>query len=354
MSYLLNLDKLEIGDIILESGSSKFSWWIKYGTNSKYSHAMIYVGHSIIHALTDGVYTENPQRIIVDSINNLKILRLKENNTLLAKEAVTNARHLIGSLYGKKEAIISVAMNKTKQNALSSTQFCSRLVAQVYFKAGISLVNNVDYCTPEDINNSTLLYEVTNCLREANIDEIDFANTYNPINENRKRTFIYLNKCRDLFKSRNIIIQSEHDLEIALRENRDLDNIVCQFIIDSKYLEHYNSDKIINPYRYNVQEYINKINESSTPINEVLRKELNNQIDNILYRTIKNYINSKQSYIDFKLKYYKLNIELCKNILKLVEEKVYIFYQISILMEEKEISTKCKEVLFHIDDTIRK
>ena len=68
-SYML----IEIGDIILESGSSKFSWWIKYGTNSKYSHAMIYVGHSIIHALTDGVYTENPQRIIVDSINNLKI-----------------------------------------------------------------------------------------------------------------------------------------------------------------------------------------------------------------------------------------------------------------------------------------
>lgn len=73
MSYLLDFNKLQIGDIILQSGTSKFSWWIKKITGSNYSHAMLYVGESTIHALTNGVYSTNPQRIIVDSNNDLKV-----------------------------------------------------------------------------------------------------------------------------------------------------------------------------------------------------------------------------------------------------------------------------------------
>lgn len=77
MPYILDLHKLQLGDIILESGTTKYSEAIKTATNSDYSHAMLYVGGSIIHAMPDGVYSENPQRIIVESKESLKVMRTK-------------------------------------------------------------------------------------------------------------------------------------------------------------------------------------------------------------------------------------------------------------------------------------
>jgi len=352
MSYLLDLNQLKIGDIILESGNSKFSWWIKYGTKSQYSHAMIYVGNSIIHALTDGVYTENPQRIIVDSINNLKVLRLIENNNDVASKAVQNARYLIGSLYSKKEAVLSVAINKTKRNKLSSSQFCSRLVSQVYYKAGISLVNNIDYCTPEDINNSILLKEVTCSVRKAREIDIIVANSYNPIKENQRRTFKYLNKCRDLFKKRDIIIQSQNDVASELVDNRDLDTTVCRYMIDSQYLDHYDTDKKLHPYKYNIKKFIDKINESRTPLDEVLVGELNNEVQYILPIRIKNYNLNKQNYINLNLQYFKLLMELNKNLLILLQERIQVYYQLSLQIKQNDISQKCHAILLYIKETI--
>ena len=76
--YILDWGKLEVGDIILEHGYALHSSIICKATGSHYSHAMIYVGNTIIEATQKGrVFSKIPNRFTVKNINDLKVLRLK-------------------------------------------------------------------------------------------------------------------------------------------------------------------------------------------------------------------------------------------------------------------------------------
>jgi len=336
-AYILELDKLEMGDIILESGSSKFSWWIKKGTGSEYSHAMLYVGHSIIHALTDGVYSGNPQRILVNSKSDLKVLRLKDGVDNKIDTIVANGRTLVGSLYSVPEAIIAPIKKNTKLKSKTSAQYCSKLVASVYADAGISLVKNEDYCSPEDINKSKLLIEVKDCVRKASIDDIEFAKSDNPILENQKNTFTYLNDCRILFQKRDINIQSETDVAMALIENIDLDRQVCEYMKKSNYFEHYNSDEKHNPHRYDINLFLKAYENNSSTGKEILIGEFQSLFQ-IIERHSQNYQASKSNYLGAKLEYYALYIELYKNILLSSKKWLYTLHQFSKIIGEDDFA----------------
>ena len=350
-AYALDLDKLQIGDIILESGSSKFSWWIKKGTGSEYSHAMLYVGHSIIHALTDGVYSGNPQRILVNSKSDLKILRLKDRNESRIDAIVANGRTLIGSLYSVPEAITVAIKKNTKLKSNTSAQYCSKLIASVYSDAGISLVNNQDYCSPEDINKSKLLIEVEDCVRKASISDIEFAKSYNPLLANEKSTFAYLNDCRILFQKRDIHIQSETDVAMALIENLDLDSQVCEYMRKSKYFEHYNSDEKNNPHRYDIKLFLKAYENSPVENKEIIIGEFQS-VDLIIKRHIQNYWASKSNYVDTKFEYYALYIELYKNILLSSKKWLYTLHQFSEVVEEEEFTQYSFNLLKDIESLI--
>ena len=349
MPYLLDLEKLQLGDIILQSGTSKFSWWIKKGTRSDYSHAMLYVGHSIIHALTEGVYSTNPQRIIVNSDRHLKVLRSKSQLTESSRNIICNyARNLSGSLYNKVEAISSPILNRFDKEAISSGQFCSRLVAQAYKQAGISISNNPDYTTPENINKSSSLIEVKNCLIVAEQRHIDFAATDDPILENQKRTFQWLNVARTLFANRRIKIQTINDVAEALMENQDLDNEISKHIKDSKYLEHYDYDKVTNSYRYNLPLFIKKYQETDI---DFFFQELNKEPDLIL-RHSNNYFQSGLNYAHLGLEFHKLHTELYKNLLKLSEERISILFQFATIIRQPKLIEITNYLLTYIKKII--
>ncbi|MEM7943022.1 YiiX/YebB-like N1pC/P60 family cysteine hydrolase, partial [Morganella morganii] len=151
--FILNLNNLQLGDIILEHGYKPHSIAICKATKSHYSHAMIYAGHTIIEATSHGrVYSRIPNRIFVHNQNDIKVLRLREKtpDTILEK-IVTEAKLLTGTKYSLKEAIL--VLNSTEKQNLNLTrkQFCSRLVAQCYSSAGIDIVKNNSYCSPQDI-----------------------------------------------------------------------------------------------------------------------------------------------------------------------------------------------------------
>lgn len=166
MKYVLDFNKLQHGDIILESGNTKIiSSTIKTVTGSHYSHAILYIGRSVVHATSDGVYSKNPQRILVDNINDLKVLRCCDVNSNQLEKICDFARNQIGSLYSVAEATLSPVLGKTEKKASAREQFCSRLVAQAYYYgANISLVKNPDYCSPADIERSQLLKVVDNVV----------------------------------------------------------------------------------------------------------------------------------------------------------------------------------------------
>jgi hypothetical protein len=72
------------------------------------------------------------------------------------------ARAATGTEYSKSEAVAVVARKMRRTG--SRKQFCSRLAAQAYAFAGIGLVSDADYCSPEDLRRSERLFEIEDVL----------------------------------------------------------------------------------------------------------------------------------------------------------------------------------------------
>ena len=125
MNYILKYEDLQLGDIILESGHKPHSYAIKKYTKSNFSHAMICVeGMSIIHAEKKGIFSLNPQRLLVENITDLRVLRF---NQKLSNDELKNIefflRDKIGSVYSVKEAF-SITNESRKDENYNKYQFC--------------------------------------------------------------------------------------------------------------------------------------------------------------------------------------------------------------------------------------
>lgn len=348
MKYLLDFEKLVPGDILLESGTSKFGSVIKTVTRSNFSHAMIYVGHSIIHALTDGVYSINPQRVLVDDPNGLKVLRLKTALSAQSRIAVVNyARNLSGSIYSIPEAGKSAFLKKTNKKTESKHQFCSRLVAQSYRQIGLNIVNNPDYCTPEDINRSNSLEEVSGVIRQATEQEIAFAESENPIRENQKRMFLWLNQAREVFSERNIEIQTEADVTSSLMTNKDLDGLICKYIIESGYLEHYDFDKKINPYRYDVNAFLDKCSSPDQALDRFFG-DIDKEPGEIT-RHSNNYFASGLNFVHLGLEYHKLHQKLYRNLLLMSRDRLVVLYKVAEILKQPKLIEYCNYQIRYIE-----
>jgi hypothetical protein len=257
--YIIDRFKLEPCDIILTSDTTFSSKGIRLATLGKYSHAAIYVDGTVIEATLKGVFSKNTQRMIFDQENQVAVFRSKR--PLSEQEAIEicqYARAQTGSLYALPEAITIrarsiLAMPETRK------QFCSRLVAKSYEAAGYDLANlrNPAYCTPKQIGLCKSFYQVQNIIKQATKEDIAFAETPDPIAENQRHTFEWLNKVRDLVEGDSSItaidIQTIGDVNNFLLKYPQYDAKVSTFMEDTNYLHYYNFDTKINPHRYHEQ-----------------------------------------------------------------------------------------------------
>lgn len=173
----LNPQRLQVGDIILTSAPNKVSKAVRRMTKSEISHAMVYVQHSsLIDATAHGVHSNNLQRLFLEDDAVVVVLR---HRTPLGEEVIRKvtdfARAATGTEYSKKEAMAVVA--RTMRRTGSRKQFCSRLAAQAYAFAGISLVPDPDYCSPEDLRTSGYLVEIPDVELPASDQEVAFWET---------------------------------------------------------------------------------------------------------------------------------------------------------------------------------
>ena len=167
----LNESVLKPADIILTTTDASVSKLIRLGTWSDISHARLYVQHcSVIDATSDGVHSNNTQRLFFEPNWPVHVLRLKEElDPIIAKRICDYVRERIGAEYSTKNALMAV-VNLSDKN--SHKQFCSRLVAKAYEEAGLPLVSNPDACTPANVANSDALLEVSNTLIDISDEEI--------------------------------------------------------------------------------------------------------------------------------------------------------------------------------------
>ncbi|MCI5122910.1 MAG: hypothetical protein D3925_00145 [Candidatus Electrothrix sp. AR5] len=238
----INIDTLQKGDIVLTTSTAKKpSGVIRTVSRSDISHAMICVAYgSVIDSTGEGVQARNIQKMIYDDSSPIYILRPKEilPETVII-EVVNFARSQIGTRYSKSEAALSVFPKLIKKGGRK--QFCSRMVAKAYSSVGINLVDNPDYCTPEDIKKSEQLEFVAPSFILVNKEDVD-----DTTEGFRDVTNKLLVKLRDLDEK----IESLNDVHDLVVQRPDLDANIAQSLRDSGFLEYWRIEVLRFPWRY--------------------------------------------------------------------------------------------------------
>lgn len=270
--FILDTDRLRIGDIILTADQTLLSKGIRAATGGSFSHAMLYVAdHSYIHSDGDGVHSGNTQRRLFSALGDAAVLRLRTPDASAVERACVYARTQVGKQYSKAEAVRSRKFRDVAdQLEDSNRQFCSRLVAQAYSFAGVPLVPNADYCYPSDFASSQLLLAVAAPLRQARAAEIKFAQSENPIERQTRATNFILDEVRKLS---GLDIQTFEQLPEFLIQNPQHDAAVCEIVKASGYLDLWKEDVLRNPWRYDAAEF-RRLPVPSAERERVARREL--------------------------------------------------------------------------------
>jgi hypothetical protein len=249
MTKRIKIEKLQPGDIILTASHTKTGKAIRLATGGPVSHAMICVQHgSIIDSTSNGVQSRNLQREFFDDNEEIWAFRLAQcpSATQIAK-IIDFARSQIGTRYSVTEAARSVFPGSRPRN---KRQFCSRLVACSYGNAGIKLVEDQDYCTPDDLRLSPLLEEVTDITEMVSVDERSlWKNLMDPTKITMDAQNAILQVARDL----NPEIENFVDLDKMVREHPEWDAEIAQAYRDSGYLDIWQHEMATNPWRYNLE-----------------------------------------------------------------------------------------------------
>lgn len=244
----LREDALQVGDIVLTTTIKLDSKAIRKFTNSDISHAMVYVDScSVIDATGEGVHARNTQRMFFPEKCAVHALRLRAGLSGVERDVIcTFVRGRVGTEYSKREAVATVLGGR---DAWSAKQFCSRLVAQAYAAAGITLVPDPNYCSPEDLRNSRLLVEVSEATEPVTDHEVERWESDPDMTEfTRKVTNVLLGGIRK--KNKNI--QNLNDVDSHLIAHPEDDADYCALLKSSGYLDLWKPEMRKNPWQYDL------------------------------------------------------------------------------------------------------
>lgn len=320
--FLLNTDNLEIGDIILSRTDDPTSRAIRRYGNCEYSHATIYIDYScFIESEGLGVQASNIQRTLFKDYNDVRVLRYKNITAQQIQKIVDYARLQIGMEYSLSEAKKALSNNHSVSNSLMiNRQYCTRFVALAYKEAGLHIVSDPYFCTPNDITASNYFDIINNPLRLATEKEIEFGSEQsNILTKQREVIFNILEEVRNLT---NEDIQTFDQLSQHLINNKHMDADICKIISDSGYLDLWKRSVAETPYYYDFDVF------------ETLPPHIQEDVISFLKRGrsphyAQNYLACKAMYEQTSLNYFKIHIELYKNLLNLEKkmEEVLKKYQ---------------------------
>lgn len=329
-TYIVDRSVLKQGDIILTSDKTALSLAVRLGTQGEYSHAMLWVGGTLIHADGKGVYSSNMDRILFNDPSRVKILRLKYPLSPSNMESLTAfARAEVGKRYSVKEAV-SVRLSKLRK--LTDMQFCSRLVAQAYRHIGINLVADSDFCSPHEISESNCLYSLDNYLKVATQEQIEFSKTPDPIQALKNDTMEMLESIRNKYNNE---IQTIEGIVIHLKKHPEDDYDITQIAIGSGYFNHGEFDIFKNPWRYSDSEFFDRHQGECTK-DEMLFlsnfiRTVGKDVQSVHERELQNYINC---YKERQLSFYKESIRLYKQIVNTHHLRIDVADQVDKILKK--------------------
>lgn len=242
----IKIDSVLPGDILFTARPKLGSKAIRLASFGEVSHALICVQNSsFIDSTKDGVQARNLQREMFQDDEQIFHFRLQTPLTHELQTLVVDyARAQIGARYSVPEAVRSVVSVKKPR---SRKQFCSRLVAQAYKSAGIDLVPDADYCTPNKLMRSPLLVEinvVTEVVSQA--EQIWWDTHESPLLAMQTAQNFILDTARSL-DSR---VETFDDLFSLLERRPEVDATVALALLSSGYLDIWRIETTRHPWRY--------------------------------------------------------------------------------------------------------
>lgn len=270
--HTYDISTLKRGDIILSTSAEKLSGIIRRATKSQYSHAMLYVKNTVVHADEDGVFTTNPQRKLFPA-NTSHVYRLQGVDDLAINSACQFALNLSGSIYSIPEAILSAALRKSEVKAISDQQYCSRLVAQAYASAGIHLVRNPDYCFPGGLVDHSAAKIDHGATRPATPAELALAETIDTVKIHQENTYAWLRPFAEHARQIGFAVMTIKEAFEATVAHPELDSILAHLLERSGYLEDFTLDRLANPHRYDDRVFSKLLSKSDGSPYKILRDE---------------------------------------------------------------------------------
>lgn len=244
------VERLQPGDIVLTATPGKVGKVVRHATKGEVSHAMICVQHgSTIDSTDGGVQASNIQRELYGAEDTVIVLRLREPPDQFALQAIVEfARSEIGTRYSKIEAARTVTGGPKPR---SKQMFCSRLVARAYAVAGIQLVPDPDYCSPDDLRVSPLLVEVPDMLEVVGERELQaWATRPDPIAVMQDAQ----NRILEVARALDPVIENFNDLDAFVQAHPQHDDTIAEAYRDTGYLEIWRNDFAVNPWHYDLAE----------------------------------------------------------------------------------------------------
>lgn len=309
--YIINSSQLQEGDILLTRSSSRESQLIRQITNCDYSHAILYVGvKSCIESDGLGVQSQNIQRLLFENSNDVMILRLKDNDNKITK-AIEFARQKIGTEYSTSEAKLT-RLEKEISAKKPNRQFCTRFVAQAYSHAGVLLVENPDYCSPQEILESEKLYKINDILRIATEKEIEYAKSKSPLERQTEIHNIIFESARNILNSD---VQNFEQLAHELIKQPEKDSEIVKIIRDSGYLEMWKKDVNKNPWFYDFAKFLEHIRNPKQILEIGTFLSTTENITRSRFIETKKFLEKGYRYSG--LEYFKIEIELYDKLIEL-------------------------------------
>lgn len=250
--YVFNLNKLKRGDIILEKADDEISELVRKFSHSTYSHAILYVGGGSCLEADDIVISFNLQRKLVPSKEDVCVLRLKEDvDPSIMENVILNARMNVGMLYSIDDAKGIISEKYRPGNIRRQT--CTRFVAQAFEKAGIKIVDNANFCSPEELLKSNMLVELHDFLVEATEKEIEFANSSSVLTKQHVIIKDILSKVREVTTSD---IQEINELKDFVIQHQEFDAAIADILVQSGYLDLWKEEEVRTPHHYDLAKFI--------------------------------------------------------------------------------------------------
>lgn len=272
--FILDINKLEPGDIILERLHDHESDIISRFGHTQHTHAMLYVAtSSVIEAMEDIVISNNPARELFDNPEDVRVLRLKPEYAvnISIDTIIEYVRQRVGNRYSKEEA---KRIRHRPDSAIEcDRQTCTRLVANAYKEAGILIVTNPDYCVPQEMLESEKLIIVREPLKEATDDDIIFAESNNTLNIQHDAYKQLLERSREILNED--FVQDESSLNEGVRMHPEKAHEVAEVVRESGYLNLIIIDKKLNPWNYDSKLFAEHYGDNSLAATMQLESDYN-------------------------------------------------------------------------------